>query len=346
MRIENPVAIPFTISIQTNASALSLIAGHEECLPWLYSTYVNIVSNHYCPFLLLGGDSYCGIPWIEYHMYRIKNDDRRNVIEFITELIMKGLCVFTTIDFLGILTDSSYKHNIFIYGIDTEKNELLILGYSSFSKGKYEKFTLSCDKFTNGFISEINLSPLLLALRKKNEFSYDFNHESFINVVRDYLNSKLNLDNFSDYYEDSPNTIDPADGMSMYDYYRSLNQDTGNSYGISTYQFLDHVLYEVITKRGIVSRYHSFRMFQERMQLMFDRFKFFKKNDLFPFELSEDVNAFGRLSNAAKKAFVLIIKHDLSPDSDMLERVRSIYTESRKEEEDILSNFIYKYDRG
>ncbi len=207
-----PITIPPIIGYTVHAYPLTVAFSSEKCLPWFFSNYIQLVSNTeydgiFLDFLtlcnILNGNRWIdflfpGIPWLNCYsiedfvitkcnldinsLIKAALDENNYLVLFLDEFHIPNRRTFQR---------SSFFHENFIYGYDTDTKTYDILGFDErrlFSSGK-----ISFQDLEQAYMSNHLNNPVASSIRQMkidNNYFYDLDLQLISDSLLDYINSR------------------------------------------------------------------------------------------------------------------------------------------------------------
>lgn len=336
-----PITIPPIIGYTVHAYPLSIIYSYEECLPWFFSNYIQLVCNtqftgNFFDFFSLCGalegsvwiDSiYPGVPWINRHSVEgfVISDCNLNIHNLITASLEENNYIVSYLDEFFVPNRKPFQkeqvfHENLVYGYDTYEMAYDILGFDD--KGVYRSSRISFDAFEQAFKS----SPL--------RFSY--NTIKLLKVRQDYLfelDLELIRDSLLDYIysRNSSTTL------------RMIRNPTKNcAYGISIYDVL--IKYFESLSNGMVDYdIRPLHLLWEHKKCMLLRMEFISKNYL-SVGLNDIYNDYMVVEQKCLSLRDLFIKYYISKQPSIINKIILGLRFIREKEQEILPNLITKIE--
>lgn len=189
-----PITEPLIKGYNHHAFLFSIISKSENCLPWIYSNFIQLVFDNNNQKLDFLRSPFWTAPCIDYELfYKDKFiNNNINIIEYIVSSINKGYYFHTKVNEYYIPNRRSYgkqdfDHGIFIYGYNKEKRLFHIFG---FDKNSILRETeIKFNQLLNAF-KKSGKNYKVIFFKKKNDFVGLFNKNWTIKQFEDYLYSK------------------------------------------------------------------------------------------------------------------------------------------------------------
>lgn len=183
------------------AYPLAILLQDDDCLPWFYSHYIQLlciddVESHYNIDFSFDdtGVEWSGCYWLSSMMMNKVMLDANKIAlrDFIKSSIDQEYYVYTHADDYYIPHRESfqiehYRHVILIFGYHEEDQSYDIIGFDE--KGQYRTSKVSYDTFDQAYPMDSPYDPLVL-LRKRQSGHYDFDCQLVAEQLDDYLNSR------------------------------------------------------------------------------------------------------------------------------------------------------------
>ncbi|MBY9077380.1 hypothetical protein [Paenibacillus sp. CGMCC 1.18879] len=258
-----------------------------------------------------------------------------DIVPLTQQYINKGFYIYTYIDKSLILKTSKelsmsehFVHDILIYGQNYKTKSFSVIGFDD--RYSFTAFDIPFDLFKTAFLSGADFSKdsangvsYATAFRIKEEFKntqYPFHLQTFLHNLYEYIHS-INSSKSND-------SNDPD-----YDMYKL----PGNVYGMSIYtnvlEYLDQ-----LSNENLNLDYRLFHTLYEHKMSIYERVQYVSEL----YKLSEDVKlqklllACEEICKDFKKIRMLAIKHIMSSDKSLLNRMKSLVEANVKKEEETL----------
>jgi hypothetical protein len=346
----------------STANTMAILLTDKQNFSWFASQYINLhipfwVSRDNIkragPLSYVDSDMYNGNPLLEYHIQLKRDMKINNLISFMSDLLCSEYYIYTHINLKGISTINDFSHDLLVYGLDFDNCKVLVVGYTQIPYGFYGKFQIDFELFTKAFLEEVldNQDREFVYL-KKNDVAPEFSHEKLMMMTNDYLNSKISLDKFMLYREDSSNCYDFKHSMSKYKFYKRIHTMNYNIYGLETYKYLCEYINYACSSRNPYYDLRTFRVIVEHKRVMMLRFQYLKNNGIYhQSNISEMLEKYDDMLKKSNIIFNIIKRKQIlmelenKPDRECSELCKRIY-EIRDLEEEILLRFLNSMDQN
>ena len=285
------------MSYTNYAYPLSILFDNPSYDKWIYSNYVNIAAmmdNGEFKIKFLTGDAFGGIKPLNYDKVYDVSEDKDIVGEF-CERLSDGWYVFTYLNYRHLNRSTNFVHNIMIHGADTDKREFYASGYSFGRFNKFEIFAIDFSVLEKAFFDKANNHTCIYLKPKKTQ--EDFLYDNFKIQLKDYVSSSFSLDQIDKYIYNADQVRTGAGVL-----YEDMVVDSHikNNYpcGIICSSFLSNSFGDNLEKPYIDLR--LFRVYYEHKNMLKRRFRYFRDNNLYDFDISPfvaDAEELDRLSN-------------------------------------------------
>jgi hypothetical protein len=246
--VQLPLAEPPINGLMYLANPLAILFNNNECLPWFYSEYVQLLWDKKVNFLyfhnkFISEFPTC-IPWLEFQCMDKKFiTNNIDIHKLIINAINDGWYIFSAYDEFYIPNMYAYQnyhvnHDFMLYGYDLDKQEYYTNIYTK--KGILEPNIISFNQFCDGFFANVSFDfefNRINLYKMKQSFNYEFDKRSLLEELHDYLNSTCSNIKFSLPRDHS----DCIFGMDVYCYILDIFQLHNDS--IKDLKFL-HLLWE------------------------------------------------------------------------------------------------------
>lgn len=163
--------------------------------------------------------------------------------------------------------------------------------------------------------------------------------------MSDYLNSRISMEHFNIYYEDSKGTAIPPDKETNYEFCYNSHFKTKHIYGVECYRFVNDYL-KYIIHNLLYSRIdiRIFRLLMEHKRLMVERLKHYHCCDYFNVDISKYIEIAGKISEEFSKIFYSILKNRIKRGigDNLLIKVKNKIIEYAMIEEEYLNDVLLK----
>ncbi|AIQ51297.1 hypothetical protein [Paenibacillus sp. FSL R7-0331] len=211
MHIKLPMKYPALTCYPNHANLLSVISQNDRYTEWFLNNYVQLfVDKNDYKKKLLRLDFYTNNPFITCpfisHQHIHRNIIKRaydDIVEFLIHSLEEGYYIYLIIDSYYISKYAKYQvnhqvHDLFIYGIDTERS--IFYAADNFTNGKYSYEEIPLDQIRKAYdqVENLKLSDWLegvklIGYREANEFwalshTYKFDLQNLLIELEEYLN--------------------------------------------------------------------------------------------------------------------------------------------------------------
>lgn len=332
---------PPIIVYQYRAFPLSITSNYSETLTWFYSNFIHLKFN--LNFIenkgdfdidFIAGNIYGGIPWLDYLesdlALKHNTEEQRNLYMEIISKINEGYYYYSFVDEYYIPNRPAYKkfhntHDLLIYGYDLSNNQFNIIGFNK--KMQYVESHVSFEDFMKGLsFSEAKYSSYL---RVKRNVDYSFDKANVIEKLEDYLFSnncagKLLKYDFDDRTEHMKNLN-----------HNLLSENWG--FGVDLYTQLN-LFFDALIDKEIKFDIRPLHCLWEHKKCMLGRLHFFFQNHMI--HDSEIINSYQKIVAQADIIRSLTLKYMLTNDTSIHTRIKSIISELRINEINILNKVV------
>lgn len=317
MQVLLPLKEPFTKTFPKDANAVSILLNYEQSYPWLMNNFIQLTSWGH-QYLDYYDFHYRYCPLIKYQ--RIMRDivDRTGMgfSDFIRASIDKGYYAIVPVITNNIASyDFEGVHDMLVYGYEDKKKFYIA---DNFKNGRYQKsectaleFQYATEKMLdrrtwgNGFYGTFEL----LSITKRSWAKLE--PERIKKSLEDYLASRPT----SMWYVNAEKW-DSA-------------EFSNRVFGIACYQtFFQHI--SLMKESNMQeSTLRAFRLQWEHKKIMLDRLGYLK--NIFAID-NELCMLFGEIEHLAKIAWMLVIKHMIKEDINIICRLSDIENEIMEKE--------------
>ena len=228
--------------------------------------------------------------------------DEKDVFEQLLSLFNDGWYVFTFLDFNALGIPPYMVHNILIYGIDFDSRKVQVLCYVN---RQFVRASIEFEIFLEAYNSQNNNRKALTRCMKKKDKEIDFSYENYETQLMDYFRSQFSYDKISNYYCNIDKIKTDEDEL-MEDFIVKSRRDGGYYYGFDCYESLKQYLCLYDNPEYIDIR--PYRLMWEHKKIMKDRFIFFQKEKIYPFDMSYYIDGMDKFAQSTKILFNLILK--------------------------------------
>jgi hypothetical protein len=313
-----------------HAYPLTAVMSHKDFDSWFFSNYIQLEyrlgddSLNFFTYVICGNSIF--IPLIDYKVLDLEFISKINtsIIDFIKSSIEIGYYVTTYLDEFFIPEREAYKkihfrHEIMIYGFDSDKKILKVIGYNN--EKTYATSSVSFSEFEDAYLNSIDKKNDLILLKAKDNSSYqpsyEFDIENVKNLLYDYLYSKNSSARL-----------------------RSIGNPTNNFvYGVSVYNQLIKYYLSIIEDDKKVCDIRHLHLLYEHKKTMVSRIKYLIAENYINSE-NNFISIFSELQNDALNRRNNLIKYNIAKNKtlinvtiDCLEKMRD---KEKKAVEDLL----------
>lgn len=315
---------PPTITYTSTAFPLSILYGYDMNDKWFFSKYVNITSvkdpRDINRVNFLSGDSYGGVEPLIYKKELLSDDN--DIFDQLFSLFNDGWYVFTFLDYASLKLAAHRVHNILLYGLD---NGFRVINALCYLNGRFTATTIDFEDFFKAYNSPNNTKKALTRCMKLRNKDVDFSYDSFETQLLDYFHSDFSFDKISRYYYNI-DKIRTDENELMEDFIVNSRKDGGYYYGFDCYESLKQYLNLDGVPEHIDIR--PYRLMWEHKNIMKDRFVFFQKEKIYPFDMSYYVEEMSKIEQSTRILFNLILKAKIKKTfsidhiRDLIERIK------------------------
>lgn len=339
MKKELPINIQHRINNQLcNAGFLCILLAYENMENWLYEHYIQlyysfnkcVLSSKQKEMFL---DFYGG--WTEpREMLCIDSYNRKDVEKFdvnsFIKIINENKYVYCYVDEYYIQISRHNSHDILVYGYNDEKQTFQVVGYKD---RFFQQYEVDYNNFIKAFYSGIKISKMF-------DTYHGINYFLCIKPCIDRIsNYKFHIEKFEERLYEYINCINTGILNACDDLNHKMYQKEGNVYGLKVYECLISDI-EMCKKKLTLLDYRAFHTLYEHNMLMRERL------EILPFEINEELKKkIDELVSISNKIRMLVMKYDLEPNLEVLERIisetRRLY-EAEKESYTFFYEYIYQ----
>ncbi|MBB6022748.1 hypothetical protein HNR77_003847 [Paenibacillus sp. JGP012] len=228
-----PISRPKVIGFLHHAYPLSIMGNYNDYLPWFYNNFIQIICNpeyfeykndHLVDFYF-PNDRLFSYPCIEAYASKPEfSISEIDIVDYIINSINKDCYVYTHVDELYIpnkKTNKSFTHNIFVYGYEDEKFN--VLGFNE--SYHFASTQVHFEDFRKAY-SHADYK-LTILYNYNNYITPQFNIHNVIRSIKDYLLS-INTNQGNGYLPSNP-----IFGIETYDYLKRyieiIKSDSNNA---------------------------------------------------------------------------------------------------------------------
>ena len=334
-RILNIFLYPSTLTYTTATYPLCILSEAAKNNKWFYSNYVNISSainpNNDYRVNFLSGDSFGGVEPLVYK--KVLLSDEKNIFCQLSNLLYDGWYVFTFLDFAVLSLTPHKVHNILLYGIDNNSHDVYGLCYIN---GKLGKTTIDFDDFLKAYNSTNNTRKSLTRCMKPRNKEIGFSYEDFETQLFDYFYSDFSFNKIDRYYCNIDKIRTDEDEL-MEVFIVNSRKNGGYYYGFDCYESLKQYLKLDGAPEHIDIR--PYRLIWEHKCIMKDRFVFFQKERIYPFDMSYYIKEMSKIEQSTRILFNLILKARIKKTFS-IDHITDIIDTIKAGEQALLEKFI------
>ena len=186
--------------------------------------------------------------------------------------------------------------------MDNDSSLIHVLCYVN---GHFVRSTISYDTFFDAYNSHNNTKKPLTRCMKPRDKEIGFSYESFETQLFDYFNSDFSCNRIDRYYCNI-DKIRTDENELMEDFIVNSRKDGGYNYGFNCYESLKQYLKLDGAPEHIDIR--PYRLMWEHKCIMKDRFVFFQKERIYPFDMSYYIKEMSKIEQSTRILFNLILK--------------------------------------
>ena len=320
-----PFVIPEVTSFPSIASLLSILSHYEQASPWIHNNFVNLYGFQYADHPLMLRFSSERIrqlcPFVNYNRFGKECVAYFGVEKFLRDFISMGYYILIEYDrfFLPYCDDFQKEHTfhqLFIYGIDTEKNVFHVADF--FHENKFSQQIVGADILGESINYSVHNNVRFFAETLKfNHAVYTFDMNLFVKDLNDFLHSKRTVLPYEDNYFNS--------------YEKSNVMCETMMYGLSNYDFIIQNISNMMEQKPSYITLRTFHVIYDHKILMANRLSFLNMLGVITdFDsIKERYEDIKRLSLQSRN---LIIKYKLSQDQFILDKLLQKMETIKKEE--------------
>lgn len=330
-----PTAEPFTATLPSEASAVSILLAHKaKTFPWLMNNFIQLIGQYNNQYIGYSDFVYDNCPFIECQRIStdiIKENINDELLLFLISSLDKQyyirICVATK--YIPAYKMHAPIHDLFIFGYNTQEKCFYIADH--FVGGKYSKSKCSfddMDKATKLIASEdisettIYSYNIIELLSYRNDMSLLFDIKRVKKLIEDYLLSRPSIH--------------------WYISYPHLTQDEieSRTYGLKTYDVLrNHITFAVKNKELNSDWAYSFYRMWEHKRIMLLRLEYMYQNNYIT-DIDHLTAKYLYIEKKAKQCLDMIVKYYLQHNDSILDRVKVICDEIEDLERIALYNLL------
>ncbi len=312
---------------------LTVAMPHKDFNSWFLSNYIQleyIVQSdtlNFFTYSICGNSVLCPLIDHKFLDFEFIFKSGMDIIDFIKSSINLGYYVMTYVDEFFIPERVAYKqihfrHDIMIYGLDTNKSILNVIGYND--KREYAPSCVSFSEFESSFLNSIDKKNNIILLKLKDstsyKSSYEFDIENVKNLLTDYLFSKNSSANF-----------------------RSIGTINNHVYGISVYNQLIRYYQNILQNKIEECDIRHFHLLYEHKKTMVSRLEYLIEKKYIDTE-NDFVNIFSEFKNEALLMRNYVIKYHITKKEKLINTaiasLNNMYENEKKAIEDLLDVLI------
>ena len=194
--VQLPIAESPIIGLHYLAYPLNILLNYEDCMPWFYSNYIQLVlSKDFSIPLTFYPNSFSTNPLLGCHVMvkEIIQNNNINIHNFIMERINNKDYFYSTFDEFYVpnrffFNKDHFNHDFMIYGYDSHKMEYDLMGFDE--NRNYASSKISFLQFEKAFFSDSSKTGFIHLLSKRDNVKYDFDLRLVFEMLDDYYNSR------------------------------------------------------------------------------------------------------------------------------------------------------------
>lgn len=323
---------------------LSILAGSNNYLPWLYSNFIQLYcmtydeiddrqkkDGEYYYFDQIDFDFYS--PHSTHNHWIMNNpffdseclnrsfldQFELNLTDFLISMIEQDKYIYLFVDEYYLNKKHHYMHNIMIHGYDLESKCFFSSGYIN---GSYETYTIDFKILEKSFYPDIDFFPypynMLYVMRVKKDICYDFSLLQTCRLLSDYLFSSNTGNNYSLVH------------------HRNHFNNVSFTYGVETYGVLLNLLGSPTDDSNKLD-IRPFHTLKEHKNVMLSRLRFMEDNDMISSSHSQNYVEINRESEIIKS---LIMKYSFNKSNSVLVNASIRLNRIREKEFGILEKVL------
>lgn len=341
-----PIQYPIVSNYPQHAYYFSIISDNENCLPWIYSNYLNMClmqSGKDC-FL----DYYAQSP--EHHFHPCFTDTQRilrstilkfipNIVEFLKEQIQQDNYIWLHVNEYYIPGSPAYQrftfpHAIFIYGFDDNERRFNISGflenrkykstYASYSDLEKSFYDFGKTHIDSDVTQHVNYMHLLKLHPKHHQgLPYQFDVKFVAEQIKEYYESKNLSLNYQSFYS-----------------HKSYSEWT---YGIDILPKLIEY-YSLHLEGSAQLDVRPLYTLYDYKKLMVSRIRYIEENKLYDLNpvFSE---GFKNIRDKSKNILNLYIKYTLTQDKECSHKLMILFNELYLNEQVLLEQLLNDFSK-
>jgi hypothetical protein len=348
MLVNLPIMIPPVIGYTIHAFPLSIVLNYDQCKPWFYSNYIQLVCNtlfkenffdfdNICSILV--GDHwvdsiYPGNPWI------IRNSIEGYMLDdFQLDPCKVVISAIDHKDYIVTTLDSYYIPDTKLYKTGHQYHEVLIYGYSE-SQNIYQFNALTFDKSDSFKAITIYSDAVKMSFNQTGSKKFYYQEsEHFYNPIK-FLRIDKNFSyNFrlADLKKSLLSYLECDNYLGRFEFLR--NKSDTLVFGLNVYAELERYLSEFVHQSNNVD-IRAFCILHEHKKCMTLRMKFVSEN----FDNIKGIEHIILECEKAEELCLLIrnlmIKYSIRYDVKILIKVIALLKKAKYIEENYLRSFI------
>mgnify|MGYP001348798290 CR=1 FL=1 len=328
---------PLVKGLNHHAYTLAIAGEHPDFDNWFFSNYIQLECHDNMTLFPLNfyrfKNSIVSNPLLkENYIERKYLYEGIDYIDFFCNILKQGAYIMTFVNEYYLTPMKAYKkyhfaHDILLYGYDQQSRYFYASGYTKV--GKYENFKIGFDEFSLAFErvyeNEKKLNSIvpwlegihILTLNKGETYTLEL--DTIINSLKDYVFSI----NSSKKYSESSSIL------------------SKNSFGLEVY---DNLITFVKNQKNKIIDIRSFHILYEHKQCMVKRIEFLERRE-FISQSSYLKNGFQKIEEKALIIRNLVVKYNFTNDNRCIESIINNVKELKKEEENLMKQFIYELEK-
>ena len=314
-----------------HAYPLTVAMSHKDFNAWILSNYIQLeyyANINILNFLIYPISGFCNLcPLLDYVGLDLEfiYKSNINIIDFIKNSISLGYYVMTYTDEFYIPDRISYerkihfRHEIMIYGYDSEKSIFNVMGFNK--NRKYCPSCVSFSQFETSFLHSIDKTNDFILFKAKDNKSYnpsyEFDVENVKNLLSDYLLSKNTSANF-----------------------RSIGKPNNSICGISVYEQLIKYYQDILQNdSNVTCDIKHFHLLYEHKKVMVSRLEYLMENNYIDTK-NGLINEFRNLENEALNKRNIIMKYNATKNKVLINTVIDSLHKIRDSEKKAIEDWL------
>lgn len=312
-----------------HAYPLSIMAGHDDFIPWLHSNYIQL----YCAknYESVHGTHFNFYFYNDYHYYpllRCARIDREvvesvsDILTFIIQSINKGYYLIVYINEYYIPKRPAFGkfhnvHELLISGYDTVTRQFSV---SSFADRKYMRYEITFDNLLEAY-SKADYRSLWYAndiqlLKIERETTYEFNLPLVLNQLNGYLHSTIN-------YRPALMPV-PEDQLAC---------------GLEVYRYLKNALISM-SKQKMVTDVRPLHILWEHKKCMRERIRYLLDRKMIT---NEELHThYKAIESTIDNCRLMFLLYEKSRDQNVLAKIMKKLDEVSKAEKEVLKELLFE----